>query len=59
MRSMATIVDVLQSFTGLTPFLYPALKNSDRRTNVAFANLPVLLPSFFTENVQIIPQGEV
>lgn len=50
MRSMATMVDVLQSLTGRTPFLYPALRNSDRRTSVALANRPVLLPSFFTGN---------
>lgn len=50
MRSMATIVDVLQSLTGRTPFLYPALRNSERRTSVALANRPVLLPSFFTGN---------
>lgn len=49
---MATSVDVLQSFTGLTPFLYPALRNSERRTKVALANLPALLPSFFTAKEQ-------
>ena len=50
MRSMATMVDWRQSRTGLTPFLYPALRNSERRTKVAFANRPVLFPSFFTMN---------
>lgn len=45
---MATIVESRQSFTGRTPFLYPALKNSDSRTKVALANRPVLLPSFLT-----------
>lgn len=50
------MVDVLQSFTGLTPFLYPELRNSDRRTKVALANRPLLLllllPSFFAEKTQ-------
>ncbi|TNN79190.1 hypothetical protein EYF80_010638 [Liparis tanakae] len=42
-----------ESFTGLTPFLYPELKNSESRTNVALAKRPELLPSFFTEKAKL------